>query len=309
MWDQNLSTVYEFILLGFTSHPTLEPLLLVTFLVMSLATVFGNGLIIFLVWTDFRLHTAMYFFIGNLSLLDILFTLITIPQMLIHMASGTKTIPFIRCMVQLNLTLSCGMTECFILAVMAYDRYVAICRPLRYPTLMRMQVCLQMAGACWTGAFLNAVVLTSVMASFPFCGPNEINHFYCELPPMLQLACMDTYMVEVLIFALSVIVLMLPFTFIVISYIKIAQVVFLMSSAKGRQRAFSTCVTHLTVVTLFYTTIGFTHLQPRSNRASDQEKRASVFYALVSPMLNPVIYSLRNKDVKGALSKVMGKAA
>ncbi|XP_066485383.1 olfactory receptor 2D3-like [Tiliqua scincoides] len=309
MWRQNGTFVKEFILLGFTSNPVLQRLLLVLCLVMSLAIVFGNSLIIFLVWVDSRLHTAMYFFIGNLSLLEIFFTLIIIPQMLVHLALGTKTISFNRCMAQLNLTLSCGMTECFFLALMAYDRYVAISNPLRYPTIMRMQLCVQMAAACWVGGFFNAATLTVITINFPFCGPNRINHFFCEEPAVLHLACMDTYVVEVLIFALSVIVLILPFTFILVSYIQIVKVVLRMRSAEGRQRAFSTCATHLTVVTLFYSTISFTYLQPRSDRAADQEKKASVFYALVSPMLNPVIYSLRNKDVKGALAKVMGKAS
>ncbi|XP_060138120.1 olfactory receptor 2D2-like [Zootoca vivipara] len=309
MRRQNWTSVNEFILLGFTTHPTLQQVLLVLCLAVALATMFGNSLIIYLVWVDSRLHTAMYFFIGNLSFLDMLFTVITVPQMLVHLVSGINIITFNRCMAQLNLTLSCGMTECFILAFMAYDRYVAICRPLRYPTIMRMQMCMKMAGICWVSAFINAAALTAITVSFPFCGPNQINHFYCELPAMLKLACMDTYLAEVVIFALSVIVLMLPFTFIVISYIHIARVVISMHSAKGRQRAFSTCATHLTVVTLFYSTIGFTYLQPRSNRVADQEKRASVFYALVSPMLNPIIYSLRNKDVKGALAKAMGKVS
>ncbi|XP_062992693.1 olfactory receptor 2D3-like [Elgaria multicarinata webbii] len=309
MWFQNGTSVNEFILLGFTSHPTLQLLLLVLCLGMSLITMLGNSLIIVLVWVDSRLHTAMYFFIGNLSLLDIFFTLITVPQMLVHMVSWPKTISFNRCMAQLNLTLCCGMTECFILALMAYDRYVAICQPLRYPTIMRMQVCMQMAGACWLGGFLNAAALTVITINFPFCGPNQINHFFCEEPAVLQLACMDTYMVKVIIFALSVIVLMLPFTFIVVSYIHIARVVLSMRSAEGQQRAFSTCATHLTVVTLFYSTISFTYLQPQSDRAAEQEKKASIFYALVSPMLNPIIYSLRNKDVKGALAKLMGKVS
>ncbi|XP_060111163.1 LOW QUALITY PROTEIN: olfactory receptor 2T35-like [Heteronotia binoei] len=191
---------------------------------------------------------------------------------------------------------------------MAYDRFLAICQPLRYPTLMRMQVCMQMAGACWVGGFVSAAILTIITTSFPFCDqPNKINHFFCEEPAVLPLACLDTYVVEIVLFALSVIVLMLPFAFIVISYIHIARVVLRMHSAEGRHRAFSTCATHLTVVTLFYSTISFTYLQPRSNRAADQEKRSSVFYALVSPMLNPIIYSLRNKDVKQALAKVMQK--
>ncbi|XP_053215902.1 olfactory receptor 2D3-like [Podarcis raffonei] len=307
MWIQNETSVKEFILLGFTSHPTLQRILLTLCLVIYLITLFGNSLIIFLIWVDSRLHTGMYFFIANLSFLDILGTQIIFPQMLFHMASRTNNISFNRCMAQLILMLFCGMTECFILALMAYDRYVAICQPLRYPTIMRMQVCIQMAGACWLGGFFNAAALTVITINFPFCGPNEINHFFCEEPAVLQLACMDTYIVKVLIFALSVIVLMLPFTFIVISYIHIARVVFNINSARGRQRAFSTCVTHLTVVTLFYTTISFTYLQPQSEHAMEQEKKASIFYILFSPMLNPVIYSLRNKDVKGALLKVMGK--
>ncbi|XP_033024504.1 olfactory receptor 2D3-like [Lacerta agilis] len=309
MWIQNETSVNEFILLGFTSHPTLQRILLMLCLVIYLITLFGNSLIIFLVWVDSRLHTGMYFFIANLSFLDIFGTQIIFPQMLFHMASRTNSISFNRCMAQLILMLFCGMTECFILALMAYDRYVAICQPLRYPTIMRMQVCIQMAGACWLGGFFNAAALTVVTINFPFCGPNQINHFFCEEPAVLQLACMDTYIVKVLIFALSVIVLMLPFTFIVISYIHIARVVLSMRSARGRQRAFSTCATHLTVVTLYYSTMSFTYLQPQSERAAEQEKKASIFYILFSPMLNPVIYSLRNKDVKGALFKVMGKVS
>ncbi|KAF7237976.1 Olfactory receptor 2B6 [Varanus komodoensis] len=307
MWIQNGTSVNEFILLGFTSHPTLQHFLLVLCLVISLITMLGNSLIIILVWVDYCLHKAMYFFIGNLSLLDIFFTLITVPQMLVHMASWPRSISFNRCMAQLSLTLCCGITECFILALMAYDRYMAICQPLRYPIIMRTEVSMQMAGACWLGGFLNAAALTVITINFPFCGPNKINHFFCEEPAVLQLACMDTYMVKITIFALSVIVLMLPFTFIVVSYIHIARVVLSIQSMEGRKRAFSTCFTHLTVVILFYSTISFTYLQPQSDWAADQEKKASVFYALVSPMLNPIIYSLRNKDVKRALAKVMGK--
>ncbi|XP_063158335.1 olfactory receptor 2G3-like [Candoia aspera] len=304
MWTHNGTSVNGFILLGFTSHPVLQPLLMVLFFTMSLITVLGNSLIIFLVWINSRLHTAMYFFIGNLSLLDIFFTLITTPQMLAHMVSEIKIISYNRCMAQLNLTLCCGMTECFILTLMAYDRYVAICWPLRHPIIMRMPVCMQMAGICWFGGFFNAAALTVCTVNFPFCGPNQINHFFCEAPAVLQLACMDTYVMKVLIFALSVIVLMLPLSFIVLSYLHIARVVFNMHSAEGRQRAFSTCATHLIIVVLFYSTISFTYLQPQSDHSADQEKKAAVFYSLVSPMLNPIIYSLRNKDVKEALAKV-----
>ncbi|KAK9397243.1 olfactory receptor [Crotalus adamanteus] len=307
MWTQNETAVNGFILLGFTSYPILRPFLVVIFFTMSLITVLGNSLIIFLVWINSRLHTAMYFFIGNLSLLDIFFTLITTPQMLVHMASETKMISYNRCMAQMNLTLSCGITECFILALMAYDRYVAICWPLRYPIIMRMPMCIQMAGIFWFGGFFNAAALTVCTVNFPFCGPYEINHFFCEAPAVLQLACMDTYLMKVFIIALSVIVLMLPLGFIVLSYLHIARVIFNMHSPDGQQRAFSTCATHLIVVVLFYSTISFTYLQPQSDLSADQEKKAALFYSVVSPMLNPVIYSLRNKDIKEALAKVMGK--
>uniref|UniRef100_A0A8C6XCI6 Olfactory receptor n=1 Tax=Naja naja TaxID=35670 RepID=A0A8C6XCI6_NAJNA len=296
---QNQTMLSEFIILGFQNLQELQYLLFSVFLTIYLFTMLWNTSIITIAILDQKLRTPMYFFLGNLSFLDICYTT--------HMVSETKTISYNRCMAQMNLTLSCGITECFILALMAYDRYVAICWPLRYPIIMRMPMCVQMAGICWFGGFFNAAALTVCTVNFPFCGPYEINHFFCEAPAVLQLACLDTYMIKVLIFALSVIVLMLPLGFIVLSYLHIARVVFNMNSTEGRQRAFSTCATHLTIVVLFYSTICFTYLQPQSDLSADQEKKAAVFYCFVSPMLNPVIYSLRNKDVKEAFVKVMGK--
>ncbi|XP_006260416.4 putative olfactory receptor 2W6 [Alligator mississippiensis] len=190
---------------------------------------------------------------------------------------------------------------------MAFDRYVAICRPLHYLLIMNRRICGIMIMSCWAGGFFGAAVLTGVTFSFPYCGPNHVEHFFCEQPAVLQLVCVDTSSVEVLIFALSVVVLMLPFFFILASYIAIAGAVLSMSSAAGRHRAFSTCSSHLTVVTMFYSTISFTYLRPQATQSREQEKKVAIFYSIVSPMLNPVIYSFRNKDVKGALAKVLGK--
>ncbi|XP_048372574.1 olfactory receptor 10A7-like [Sphaerodactylus townsendi] len=211
------------------------------------------------------------------------------------------------CFTQLYLFGFLVTAETCLLSVMSYDRYLAICKPLQYHFHMNNKACISLAAGSWISGCFSVSVVVIWLSQLTYCGFNGIDHFYCDFVPLSKLACSDTYSVEILIFALSVVVLMLPFTFIVISYIHISRVVLRMCSGEGRQRAFSTCATHLIVVTLFYSTIGFTYLQPRSNRSADQEKRASVFYALVSPMLNPIIYSLRNKDVKGALAKVLRK--
>uniref|UniRef100_A0A8D2IKT8 Olfactory receptor n=1 Tax=Varanus komodoensis TaxID=61221 RepID=A0A8D2IKT8_VARKO len=306
---QNQTELTEFILLGFSALEDIQNLLSGGFLIIYLLTLLWNTFIISIAILDKKLRTPMYFFLGNLSFLDICYTTTTVPQMLYHLLSGRNTISYMGCVFQLYLFFSFLGVECLLLAVMAFDRYIAICRPLRYTLIISNNICLQLASACWAGGFLNSLIHAVCAFRLPFCGNNQIdiNHFFCEEPAVLQLACMDTYMVKITIFALSVIVLMLPFTFIVVSYIHIARVVLSIQSMEGRKRAFSTCFTHLTVVILFYSTISFTYLQPQSDWAADQEKKASVFYALVSPMLNPIIYSLRNKDVKRALAKVMGK--
>nr|XP_019583355.1 PREDICTED: olfactory receptor 2D2 [Rhinolophus sinicus] len=302
MKQTNQTQVTEFLLLGLSDDPYTQQLLFILFLGIYLITVFGNLLLMSLVYVDSLLHTPMYFFLCNLSLADLCFSTNIIPQALVHLLSRKKIIPFTRCAAQLLLFLVFGCTQCALLAVMSYDRYVSICNPLHYPSIMTWRVCVQLAAGSWTSGVLVSAVDTTFTLKLPYRGSNSVAHFFCEAPALLILASTDTRTSEMAIFLMGVMILLIPVSLILVSYGCIIVTVVRMKSAAGRLKAFSTCGSHLIVVVFFYGSAIITYMTPKSSK--QQEKLSSVFYAMVTPMLNPLIYSLRNKDVKGALRKV-----
>ncbi|KAB0353920.1 hypothetical protein FD755_023381 [Muntiacus reevesi] len=269
-------------------------------LLMYLVILLGNSTLIILTLLDSHLHTPMYFFLGNLSFLDIWYTSSFIPSMLIHFLSEKKTISFTRCVVQMSVSYTMGLTECVLLAVMAYDCYIAICNPLRYPIIMNKALCIQMAALSWGLGFLNTLTETILAVQLPFCGRNVINHFVCEILAFVKLACTDIYLNEITIMLVNVIFLFVPLLLIYISYIFIRSTVLRINSAEGRKKVFSTCSAHIMVVIVFYGTILFMYMKPKSKDAAF-DKLTALFYGVVTPMLNPIIYSLRNKEVHGAM--------
>ncbi|XP_069889002.1 olfactory receptor 2D3-like [Dipodomys merriami] len=300
-------TVTEFIFLGLSSDPKTRIILFVLFLFFYVLSVAGNIVIITIIQLEPRLQTPMYFFLTHLSFLDICYTSTNVPQMLSNMVGRKQTIPFSSCATQMYFSLSFGMIECMLLGVMAYDRYVAICRPLRYTVIMDQNTCLQLAAISWSSSFLSSMVINVLTLSLPYCGPNVLNHFFCEVPSVLRLACTDTSLTELVVFIFSIIIVFIPFLLIVVSYVRILHSVLRMQSASGRYKALSTCASHLTVVTLFYGTAIFMYMRPQSKSSRAGGKVIAVFYTVVTPMLNPLIYSLRNQDVKGALRRVLAK--
>ncbi|XP_032716789.1 olfactory receptor 13C7-like [Lontra canadensis] len=297
-------TEIEFILQGLSEYPRVEKLLFVICLMMYLVILLGNSTLIILTLLDSPLHMPMYFFLGNLSFLDIWYTSTFIPSMLIHFLSEKKTISFTRCVVQMSTSYTMGSAECVLLTVMAYDRYVAICNPLRYSIIISKALCIQMAALSWGLGFLNSLTETILAIRLPFCGKNVINHFVCEILAFVKLACTDTSLNEITIMLGNVIFLFSPLLLICISYVFILSTVLRINSAEGRKKAFSTCSAHLTVVTMFYGTILLMYMKPKS-KDSAFNKLIALFYGVVTPMLNPIIYSLRNTEVHGAMRKLM----
>ena len=276
------------------------------FLVMYMVILLGNSTLIILTLLDSRLHTPMYFFLSNLSFLDILYTSSFIPSTMIHFLSEKKNISLTRCVVQMSVSFTMASTECVLLAVMAYDRYVAICIPLRYPIIMSKALCIQMAALSWGLGFFNSLTETILAVQLPFCGKNVINHFVCEILAFLKLACTDISLNEITLMLGNVIFLFVPLLLICISYIFILSIVLRINSAEGRKKAFSTCSAHVTVVTMFYGSILFMYIKPKSkDTASD--KLIALCYGVVTPMLNPIIYSLRNTEVHDAMKKLTAR--
>lgn len=300
-------TVTEFVFLGLSSQPAMQLILFIMFLFFYLLTVAGNIIIITVIQIEPRLQTPMYFFLTNLSFLDICYISTNVPQMLSNMVGKKKTIPFSSCATQMYFSLSFGMIECVLLGVMAYDRYVAICHPLHYTVIMNRSTCVQLAAISWSSSFLNSMVINVLTLSLPYCGPNVLNHFFCEVPSILRLACTDTSFTEMVVFIFSIIIVFIPFLLIVVSYAQILLSLLRMQSASGRHKALSTCASHLTVVALFYGTAIFMYMRPQSKSSRAGGKIIAVFYTVVTPMCNPLIYSLRNQDVKGALRKAIAK--
>ncbi|XP_025863944.2 olfactory receptor 2D3-like [Vulpes vulpes] len=307
MGEENQTSVAEFIFLGLSQDLQTQILLFVLFLLIYLLTVLGNLLISILIFMDSRLHTPMYFFLRNLSFADLCFSTSIVPQVLVHFLAKRKTISFLGCMAQIVVSLLIGCTECALLAVMSYDRYVAVCKPLHYSSIMTQQVCLQLAIGSWASGTLVSLVDTTFTFQLPYQGQNIINHYFCELPALLKVASADTYSTEMAIFAMGVVILLAPVCLILVSYWNIISTVIPMQSGEGRLKAFSTCGSHLIVVVLFYGSAIFNYMKPNSKIMNERDKVVSVFYAVVTPMLNPIIYSLRNKDVKEGLRKLAGR--
>ncbi|XP_050776421.1 olfactory receptor 2B2-like [Gopherus flavomarginatus] len=264
-------------------------------------TLLGNTTIIVVSWLDPHLHTPMYFFLSNLSFLDLCYTTSVGPQMLVNFCSSRKTISLAGCVAQLYISLSLGCTECLLLAVMAYDRYAAVCQPLHYTAIMSRRLCLQLAASAWLCGFGNSMLHTISTMRLPRCGQNQIDSLFCEIPALLKLSCVDTSANEAEILASSVIILLAPLGFILMSYGYIGATVLKIRSVKDRIKAFNTCASHLAVVSLFYGTAMSMYLQPPSSYSQHRGKIVSLFYTMVTPMLNPIIYTLRNKEVHRAL--------
>ncbi|KAM4824621.1 olfactory receptor 3A2-like [Urocitellus parryii] len=291
----------EFILLGLVETEKLQSMLFVLFFFAYLVTVGGNLSILAAILVEPKLHTPMYFFLGNLSALDIGCISVTVPPMLDHLVSHKRTISYDACLTQLFFFHLLAGMDCFLLTAMAYDRFLAICRPLTYSTRMSQTVQRILVAASWACAFTNALTHTVALTTLNFCGPQEVNHFYCDLPQLFQLSCSSTQLNELLLFAVGFIMAGTPVVLIVTSYIHVAAAVLRIRSAEGRKKAFSTCGSHPTVVCLFYGTGIFNYMRLGSEEASDKDKGVGIFNTVINPMLNPLIYSLRNPDVQGAL--------
>ncbi|CAM2095179.1 unnamed protein product [Caretta caretta] len=307
MEEGNHSEATEFILSGLTDRPELQISLFAVFLLIYGFTLVGNGGMILLITIDPRLHTPMYFFLRNLSFCDLCFSSIISPKMLLNFLAKRKSISFTACAVQIYLSIIFGDVECLLLAVMAYDRYVAICNPLLYTVTMSRHFCKQLVAGAYTVGVVDSMLNTYFTFRLSFCSSNIINNFFCDVPPLLALSCSDTRINEIVMLVLICCIQVISFVTVFLSYVYITSTILQICSAEGRHKAFSTCTFHLTTVVLFYGTLLFMYLRPASSYSMDTDKVASVFYMLVIPMLNPLIYSLRNTEVKDALKKAINK--
>nr|XP_004672036.2 olfactory receptor 2B6-like [Jaculus jaculus] len=305
MWTSNQSLLDDFILLGFSDRPWLETPLFVIFLVAYVFALFGNISIILVSCLDPQLDSPMYFFVSNLSLLDLCYTTSTVPQMLVNLRGPEKTISYGGCVAQLYIFLALGSTECILLAIMAFDRFAAICKPLHYPIIMNHRRCMHMAAGTWVSGFANSLVQSTLTVVAPRCGRRVIDHFFCEVPALLKLACTDTTVNEAELNVLGALLLLVPLSLILGTYVFIAHTVIKIRSAESRWKAFNTCASHLLVVFLFYFTAITMYVQPPSSYSRDRGKIMALFYGIVTPTLNPFIYTLRNKDVKAALWRAL----
>ncbi|XP_034643191.1 olfactory receptor 1019-like [Trachemys scripta elegans] len=308
MGRENNTSVTKFILLGLSSNPAEQLVLFGVFTAIYLVALMGNVLILLLVSLDSRLHTPMYFFLGNLSVVDIGYTSSTVPKMLANYLSRDKSISWAGCLSQMFFFISFGGIECLLLGVMAYDRYVAICHPLHYGAFMSRRVCALLAAAAWIMGLTNSAVHSSLMSILSFCRGNVLHHFFCDIPPLFQLSCSDTQANQVVTFALGGAVILGSFLGTLVSYVYIVMAILRIRTREGRLKAFSTCASHLTVVSLYFGTIIFTYIRPNSTYSQEQDRALPVLYGIVTPMLNPIIYSLRNKDVKGALRNALARS-
>ncbi|XP_005380262.1 PREDICTED: olfactory receptor 480-like [Chinchilla lanigera] len=303
----NYTTVTEFIILGLTDDTTVCAILFIIFLGIYVVTLMANVSIMMVIRSSPQLHTPMYFFLCHLAFVDIGYSSSVTPVMLMGFLRKRIFIPVAGCIAQLCFGVTFGTAECFLLAAMAYDRYVAICSPLLYSRHMSPRVCILLVGASYLGGCVNAWTFTGCLLSLPFCGPNKVNHFFCDYSPLLKLSCSHDFTYEIIPAISSGSIIVVTVFVIVLSYVYILFSILKMHSAEGRQKAFSTCTSHLTAVTLFYGTITFIYVMPKSSYSTDQNKVVSVFYMVVIPMLNPLIYSLRNKEVKEAMRKLIAR--
>ncbi|XP_016040758.1 olfactory receptor 2T33-like [Erinaceus europaeus] len=297
----------DFILLGLFKDTRPHLFLFVLVMTMTTASLTGNALTILLIHQDSRLHTPMYFLLSQLSLMDLILVSNVVPKMAANYVSGMKSISPAGCGLQIFVSVTLGGGECFLLASMSYDRYVAICHPLRYSVLMNWRLCWQMTLGSWFLGAADGLMQAAATLSFPYCSAREIDHFFCEGPMLVRLACTDTSVYENVMYICCVLMLLIPFCLILISYSLILSAVVQMRSTEARKKAFATCSSHLTVVGLFYGAAIFTYMRPKSYRSANHDKIVSAFYTIFTPLLNPLIYSLRNNEVKGAFTKWLGK--
>ncbi|KAM4846152.1 olfactory receptor 5P76 [Thomomys bottae] len=301
------TAVTEFILLGLTHDPVLRVFLFITILCIYLVTVSGNLCTILLIRASTQLHHPMYFFLSHLAFADMGYSSSVTPNMLVNFVVERNTISYVGCGIQLGSAVFFGSVECFVLAAMAYDRFMAICHPLLYSTKMSTEVCVQLLAIAYIGGFLDASSFTLSFFSLIFCGPNRVNHFFCDFAPLVEISCSAHSVLTIVPSFTAGSVIVSTVIVIAVSYIYILITILKMRSTEGRHKAFSTCTSHLTAVTLFYGTVTFIYVLPKSSYSSDQNKVISVFYMVVIPMLNPLIYSLRNNEVKGALRRQLGR--
>uniref|UniRef100_A0A5F9D4T1 Olfactory receptor n=1 Tax=Oryctolagus cuniculus TaxID=9986 RepID=A0A5F9D4T1_RABIT len=305
MSRRNNTNVPDFILMGLTDAEEIQLLLFVLFLLIYLVTILGNVGMILIIHLDPHLHTPMYFFLTHLSFLDLTYSNVVTPKTLENLLTSITYISFTGCFTQMYFFVFLGTAECFLLSSMAYDRYVAICNPLQYPLIMSTRLCRALITGCYMIGFMDSSINMLGMSKLLFCDSNVIHHFFCDTSPILALSCTDTYGTEVMIFIIAGSTLMVSLITIAVSYVSILSSILKIHSTSGKQKAFSTCASHLLGVTLFFGTMIFTYLKPRKTYSLGKDQVASVFYTIVNPMLNPLIYSLRNKEVKNALLRIM----
>ncbi|XP_057362553.1 olfactory receptor 8H1-like [Manis pentadactyla] len=307
MGRRNTTQVADFILLGLTDSPEVQLVLFLLFLLMYLITVLGNAGMVLVIRLDVQLHTPMYFFLSHLSFLDLIYSTVTTPKTLENLLASTQCISYMSCFTQMYFFVFLGATECILLSSMAYDRYVAICNPLHYHVVMSTRLCCSLILGSYLIGFMDSNVNVLFMSSLHFCDSNVIHHFFCDVTPILALSCTDTHGVEIMIFIIAGSTLMVSLITISASYVSILSTILKITSTSGKRKAFSTCASHLLGVTIFYGTTMFTYIKPSKSYSLGKDQVASVFYTIMIPMLNPLIYSLRNKEVKNALIRIMQK--
>ncbi|XP_044127345.1 olfactory receptor 2G3-like [Bufo gargarizans] len=305
MEDSNRTSPGGFILLGLSNVPYLQVICFIVFLIIYMLTLSGNVLLIIVVRNNSKLHTPMYFFLTNLSTIDICFSSTVVPKIFINIISKdrNKSISVRGCVFQMFFSLVLGVAECILLAVMAYDRFVAICKPLHYNIIMNMRFCIILAIIPWIFGLINSFIQVSITWQLPFCRSHHLNNFFCEVPAFLRLSCRDPWLNEIAMYVAAGIIVLCSFLLTLISYVFIISTILRIRSSQGRHAVFSTCTSHLTVVILYYGTLMSIYLQPRSSHSPETDKAVSVLYTLVTPMLNPIIYSIRNKEVKKCIIK------
>ncbi|XP_040860066.1 olfactory receptor 5B12-like [Ochotona curzoniae] len=307
MLMENISEVTEFILVGLTDTVKLQLPLFIIFTLIYFTTLIGNLGMIVLILLDSQLHTPMYFFLSNLSLVDCVYASAVTPKVMLGFLTGDKIMSYNACATQMFFFAAFATTESFLLASMAFDRHTAVCKPLHYTTTMTSTMCILLVTGSYISGLLQSSIHVSLTFRLSFCHSNVVNHFFCDIPPVLAISCSDIHTNEIVLFTLASFNVFFTLLIILNSYLFISVAILRMNSAEGQRKAFSTCTSHLTAVSIFYGTIIFMYLQPSSDHSMDTDKIASVFYTMVIPMLNPLVYSLRNKEVKSAFTKIMGK--
>ncbi|XP_074120886.1 olfactory receptor 10R2-like [Sminthopsis crassicaudata] len=303
----NFTRINEFLLLGFSYLQEKQLMLFPFFLCLYLLILSGNITTVTAIFMEHKLHTPMYYFLSILSISETFYTFVILPKMLLNLLSVLRTISFINCAVQMFFFAGLAVNNCLLLGVMGYDRYAAICHPLRYPILMSWRVCGQLSITCGILGFMTALIMVNLIFNLPFCNSNKVNHYFCDISPVIRLACTNSETREFVIFILGALVLLIPFFFICISYLYILKTIMKIPSTEGKKKAFSTCASHLTVVIIHYGCASFIYLRPSASYISNKDRIATVTYTVITPLLNPIVYSLRNKDVQMAIRKVLSR--